>query len=147
VESFPCIQRAVMLSALLGPARHNLPLGSIYIVDQSPVQIVYTGQGDPAELCSRKVPVETVLSIFVMPQENVSLINLGIDIDRIESLKLYLGNLEYRGYYDARTGFLVHSLNGRVHDISYLANAADRRQCPNYYRNAKHFGEMRDDDF
>jgi hypothetical protein len=130
---------------LLGPARHNLLSGSIYIVDQSPVQVVYTGQGDPAEMCSRQVPLGTVLSIFVMPKDEVSPIGLGIDNDHFKSFKLFFGNLDYRGFYDERSGFLVHSLNGRVHDLSYFANAADRRRCRNYYRNAKHFGEMRYD--
>ena len=132
---------------LLGPAWHNLLSGSIYMLDQTPVQIVYTGQGDPAELCSRKVPLGTVLSVFVMPKEDVSLISLGIDTDHFESFKLFFGNLDYRGFYDKRSGFVVHSLNGRVHDLSYLANAADRPRCSNYYRNAKHFGEMRYDNF
>jgi hypothetical protein len=132
---------------LLGPTTHNLLSGSIYMVDREPVQIVYTGQGDPAELCSRRVPLGTVLSILVMPEEAVSLISIGSDTDHFDSFKLYFGNLDYRGYFDPASGFVVHSLNGRVHDVSYLANAADRRRCWNYYRNAKHFGEMRYDDF
>ena len=130
-----------------GPAAHNLLSGSIYIVDQEPVQIVYAGQGDPAEKCSLKVPLGTVLSIFVMPKDDVSLTSLGIDNDHFKSFKLFFGNLDYRGYYDSDSGFLVHSLNGRVHDLSYLGNAADRPLCSNYYRNARHFGEMRYDDF
>jgi hypothetical protein len=132
---------------LLGPARHNLLSGSIYIVDQAPVQIVYTGQGDPAELCARKVPLNTVLSIFVTPKEEVPLNNLGVGTDNFRSFKLRFGDQDYRGYYDELSGFVVHSLNGRVHDLSYLATAADRPRCSNYYRNAKHFGEMRYDDF
>jgi hypothetical protein len=132
---------------LLGPASHNLLAGSIYLVDRDPVQIVYTGQGDPAEMCSRRVPLGTVLSIFVMPRDEVSLISLGTDNDHFKSFKISFGNLDYRGYYDPDSGFLIHSLNGRVHDLSDLANAADRPRCSNYYKNARHFGEMRYDDF
>jgi hypothetical protein len=131
---------------MLGPAWHNLISGSIYMVDREPVHIVYTGQGDPAELCSRRVPLGTVLSIFVIPKDEVSLVSLGIDTDHFKSFKLFFfGNLDYRGFYDERSGFVVHSLNGRVHDLSYLADAVDRPRCSNYYRNAKHFGEMRPD--
>jgi hypothetical protein len=54
---------------LLGSAWHNGISGSIYKVDQGLVEIVYTGQGDPPELCARKVPLNTVLSIFVDPKE------------------------------------------------------------------------------
>jgi hypothetical protein len=132
---------------LLGPARHNLLSGSIYLVDQAPVQIVYAGQGDPAELCARKVPLNTVLSIFVMPKEDVSLNNLGVGTDNLTSFKLWFGDQDYRGYYDGLSGFVIHTLDGHVHDLSYLATAADGPRCGNYYRNAKHFGEMRRDDF
>jgi hypothetical protein len=59
-----------------------------------------------------------------------------------------LGELDdYWGYYDLTNGFVVHTLNGKLNDMSFLANADDRRRCPKYYRNAKHFGEMRYDDF
>jgi hypothetical protein len=132
---------------LLGSAWHNLLSGSVYMVDRAPVQIVYSGQGDPAETCSREVPLGTVLSIFIMPEDEVSLISLGIPNDHFKSFKLFFGNLDYRGYYDSHSGFLVHSLSARVHDLSYLANAADRRRCSHYYQNARHLGEMRYDDF
>jgi hypothetical protein len=132
---------------LLGRAWHNSLSGSIYKSDQELVEIVYAGQGDPPELCERKVPLNTVLSIFVDPKEKVALTKLGLATDGFKSFKLWFGYQDYRGYYDELSGFVVHTLDGRVNDRSYLANIADRRLCSNYYRNAKHFGEMRYDDF
>jgi hypothetical protein len=132
---------------LLGTAWHNFISGSVYKVDQGTVQIVYTGQGDPAELCGRKVPLNTVLSIFVDPKEKVPLTDLDFSLNHFASFKLWLGEQDYRAYYDGLSGFVLHSVDARVHDLSYLANAADRPRCANYYRNAKHFGEMRYDDF
>jgi hypothetical protein len=82
-----------------------------------------------------------------MPKEEVSLNKLGVDTDNFTYFKLWLGDQDYRGYYDELSGFVVHSLNGRVHDLSYLATAAERQRCSNYYRSAKHFGEIRYDDF
>jgi hypothetical protein len=77
----------------------------------------------------------------------VSLTNFDFGSNPFVSFKLWLGQQDYRGYYDGLSGFVVHAVDGRVHDFSYLANAADRRRCASYYRNAKHFGEMRYDDF
>lgn len=78
-----------------------------------------------------------------MPREEVSLSSLGVGTDNFKSFKLWFGDQDYRGYYDELSGFVEHSLNGRVHDLSYLATATDRLRCSSYYRNAKHFGEMR----
>ena len=132
---------------LLGPAWHNFLSASVYHTDQGRVQVVYTGQGDPAELCARKVPLNTVLSIFVEPKDKVSLTNADLDLEHFTSFKLWSSYSDYRAYYDEPSGFVIHTRDGRVNDLSYLANAADRRLCSNYYRNAKHFGEAREDDF
>jgi hypothetical protein len=130
---------------LIGPAWHFFLEGSVYHTDEAEVWIVYTGQGKPAELCARKVPLNTVLSILVEPKEAFSPTDLGVNSDHFTFLKLSYGNHDYRGYYDENSGFLVRSLDGRATGVLYLANGADRPQCAGYYRKAKHLGEFRYD--
>ena len=119
---------------------------SIYLVDHALVEITFADQSDPGA-CSGRVPLGTVLSIFVLPQGDVSLSDLEIDLKHTKTFDVPFGPLKYRAYYDQRSGFIVRTLNGKVHEICYLAGAQVRYLCPRYYRNAKHFGEMRYHDF
>ncbi len=120
---------------------------AIYLVDHSPIEITFCNRSDPdAERCSERIPSGTVLSIFILVLGDVSLSDLSIDLKRAKTFIVPFWQLEYRTYYDEHSGFIVRTLNGRVHEIAYLASADVRHLCSRYYRNAKHFGEMRGGD-
>jgi hypothetical protein len=120
---------------------------SLYLIDRASVQITFAGPSDSgAGRCSRSVSPGTVLSIFIVPQHDVSLTDLQIDLQHTKTFDIPFGQLKYRAYFDERSGFIVRTLNGKVHEICYLANADVRHRCSRYYRNAKHFGEMRGGD-
>lgn len=137
------------VEGLLGPPLHHFAEArSLYVVDHADVEIVFADRSlHDSEHCSGKVPLGTVLSIFVLPQGDMSLSDLQIDLKHTKVLNVPFGQLEYRAYYDERSGFIVRTLNGKVHDICYLGSADVRHLCSHYYRNAKHFGEMRSDNF
>ena len=130
---------------ILGPPWHQSSSArSMYLTDHAEVEITFADHSNAdAERCSRKVPLGTVLSIFVVPQGDVSLTDLQIDLKHTKTFDVPFGQLEYRAYYDERSGFIVRTLGGKVHEICYLASADVRYLCSGYYRNAKHFGEMR----
>ena len=130
---------------ILGSPWHQFSSArSIYLTDHAEVEITFADQSNAdAERCSGKVPSGTVLSIFVLPQGEVSLIDLQIDLKQTKAFNVPFGPLEYSAYYDERSGFIVRTLGGKVREICYLASADMRNLCSRYYRNAKHFGEMR----
>lgn len=127
---------------LLGPAEHDFPTGhSIYRVDRTPVEIVFVQNS--GERCSDEIRPGTVLSIFVDPTDGMSLADFKIDLTRMK--RLSFENPDYRAYYDKESGFLISLLEGRLTTIWYLASADDMHLCPKYYRNPKHFAEIRED--
>jgi hypothetical protein len=132
---------------LLGPPAHNFATArSLYVVDHADVEIVFADQSLPnSEYCPRKVPLGTVLSIVLLPKGEVALSDLEIDPKRAKTLSFE--HPDYRAYYDDEAGFLVSVLNGKVSEIWYLGNGKDRSLCSRYYRNPKHFVEIRVDDF
>ena len=131
---------------ILGPAWHDFPTGhSIFLVDGAPVEIVFAVRSVGGERCSGNVLPGTVLSIYVTPKRETPLTDLEIDPTR--SKVFSFEGLDYRAYYDQRSGLLVSVLNGKLETLWYLANASDRHLCSEYYHNPKHFAEIRIDDF
>ena len=136
--------RADVERILGSPWHQSSSARSMYLIDHAAVEITFADQSNPdVERCSGKVPLGMVLSIFVLPQGDVSLSDLQIDPKHTKTFNVPFGQLDYRAYYDKRSGFIVRTLDGKVHEICYLASADARHLCSRYYRNAKHFGEMR----
>jgi len=120
---------------------------SFYQIDRASIQITFAGPWDSdAGRCTKAVSPGTVLSIVILPQTDVSLTDLQIDLQHAKTFNIPFAQLEYRAYVDERSGFIVRTLNGKVHEICYLANADVRHRCSRYYRNVRHFGEMRGGD-
>lgn len=129
---------------ILGPARHDFPTGhSIYTIDGAAVEIVFAVQSADGERCASGVLPGTVLSIYATPKSGTLLTDL--EIDPTHSKVFSFEGLDYRAYYDKQSGFLVSVLDGKPLQLWYLANDADRHLCSQYYRNPKHFTEIRID--
>ena len=139
--------RADVERILGSPWRQPSSEYSLYLIDHASIQITFAGPSDSdAGRCTNAVSPGTVLSIFILPQTDVSLTDLQIDLEHTKVFNVPFAQLEYRAYVDERSGFIVRTLSGKVHEICYLANANVRHRCSRYYRNAKHFGEMRGGD-
>ena len=88
--------------------------------------------------CARSLPADRVLVIEVTT-DPIPLKKLGLG----RSLKpLGPALLGFRGYVDEPGGLVLKTYNGKVIQLNYIADAANRSQCRDYYENLSDFVQV-----
>src|SRR5205807_1950237 len=85
--------------------------------------------------CVKRLPLDLVLQINVVPQSQPTLASLGLNKG---SLRKVLASQDHPlrsdGFIDDEEGLIV-SVKGTVEQITYVPTKSDRARCPGYYEN------------
>lgn len=104
---------------------------SIYFLDEGEVYIVFV---QPEHSCASKISEGTVLMIQVTPKKELALTDLPIDQTKFRKFDPSTPpNIGFEAYINEQEGLLVRTYQGKVDKIVYIASAADKGLCPDYY--------------
>ena len=76
-----------------------------------------------------KLPNDAVSSIKVKPKQIVSLDHYHFDIPKMRVLRHEMDKPDYVCYIDDNAGVILHTMEGRVEEITYVPSAKDRVRC------------------
>jgi hypothetical protein len=79
--------------------------------------------------CTKTLPAETVLLIEVTPSRPIPLKTF-----RRSELKLLGSSGEFQVYINEGAGLVIKTRNGKVIQLNYVAAAADKHRCEDYYK-------------
>src|SRR5215203_4657137 len=80
-------------------------------------------------LCTKTLPPETVLLIEVTPSRRIPLKTF-----RRSELKPLGSAGEFQAYINEGAGLVIKAQNGKVIQLNYVAAAADKHRCEDYYK-------------
>lgn len=129
------------VEALLGepaPPTENRPYSkkfSIYFLDEGEVEFVFAGtEGKSFADCVKNVPAGTVLMIEIRPKKELTLRDLSIDETKFRKFDPSdPPDIGYQAYINEQEGLIVRTYESKVDQIVYIASAADKGRCPDFY--------------
>jgi len=120
---------------LLGVSPDINDIRAKYFFDKEDVYIVFSGD----QLCALHSK-HTVLLIQVAPKTQLSLSELKLDERGFRKFEPSSPpDIGYDGFISDVDGVLIRTFKGKVVEIVYVANAADRNRCPAYYGDLEGF--------
>jgi hypothetical protein len=117
---------------ILGKGTDSKSAGTKYNFENENVSILYSSNDNALEECTRKLPPDLVLAIYVFPKVEVSLETLGLTRDSMKTLPTLSDSLPTTAFADDDEG-LVMSESGGIQEIAYLPSKAERARCPDFY--------------
>jgi hypothetical protein len=98
--------------------------------DGDQIRIVFSGMVQSYFYqCTKRLPTDTVLVVEVTPRTPVALKHLrrGRDLRKLGTQS------RISAYVDERSGLVLKTVGHQVVQVNYVAAAADRRRCEDYY--------------
>lgn len=104
-----------------------------YSLDEGEVHIVFADKSGPASRCPLAVAEGTVLLIQVTPKGGMLIKDLDLQRGFRKFNPSSLKESEYEGFVNEEDGLVIRAHKGVVDLMVYVASAADRPRCPDYY--------------
>lgn len=129
---------------------------SIYLLDDGEVEFVFAEAEGKVHDCVKNVPAGTVLLIEIRPKKELTLRDLSIDETKFRKFDPSdPPNIGYQAYINEQEGLIVRTYENKVDKIVYIASAADKGRCPDYYADSEtmvkvfpcRFGPVKFDEF
>ena len=94
------------------------------------------------EFCPN-IPINTVLMIERILQNETTLAALGLDKRRFKSFNPAIPPISgYRAYIDEKEGLILKSFRGQIFGINHIPNNKERQVCRGYYRKPKELARV-----
>ena len=114
----------------------NRSLPCEFDLDGDQIRIVFSGMvQNHFYQCTKTLPIETVLVVEVKPRSPIALKHL----QRSHNLRRLGRRSKISAYVDERSGLILKTFNNQVTQLNYVAAAADRKRCQDYYADPLQF--------
>lgn len=108
-------------------------------LDGDQIRIVFSGTvQDDFYQCTKSLPTDTVLVVEVTPRIPIPL----ADLRRSHRLRRLGSASKFGAYVDERSGVVLKSFENKVIQLNYIAAAADRNRCADYYADPMQFARV-----